>query len=185
MGPSLQRAVPELTEGRRNVLRLGHVPVLARRAPHLGEQKVPLEEVEWAAGILSRPGRGAAAAGPRRLGGESAAREALGEAQRAFAEAFEASIPCGREGEEGTGRQSGLGWWLELYHFALAGLHLGREAALDMPVGELMALSAAHSWSMGATFRGPAYEERDLLEELEGEASGEEAGAAGPGAEEA
>lgn len=148
-------------------LRLGDVPELARHCPSLMEHEVPMEEVRWAAGILSRDSAGGPPAPRRVLRGEAAV-VALEKAQAAVARAMALAIP-GREDEE-TGGSHGLGWWLALYHFALAGLHLGRAEALETPVGELMALSSANFASTGCKFGGPTYEERDVLEELEEEA---------------
>lgn len=168
---SLLRLWPERRDGEWT-LRLGDVPELARHCPHLMERKVPLEEVAWAAGILSR-GSCRAAASPLsdiRLRMDPA-QAMLDRAQEAVARALALSIP-GREDDEDSGASSGMGWWLGLYHFALAGLHLGREEAMDTPVGELMALSAAdYAWANGK-FGGPTYEEQDTLEELEGAEDG-------------
>lgn len=136
-------------------LRLGDVPLLAERCPHLMEREVPAKEVRAAAEIL---GKGCPAA--RRPRGNVSELEA---AQEAVARAMAAGIPA----EDDGGAPSGLGWWLQLYHFALAALHLGREEAMQTPVGELMALRSAHWAGFGGKFTGPAFEERDLLEELE------------------
>lgn len=150
---------------RRWTLRLGDVPLLAKHAPGLMQRSVPSEQVEWAAGILGRPACGAPAA-PSHLVLGASATEALDAAQAAVAEALALSIPSGNGDRDESGGPSGLGWWLTLYHFALAGLHLGRAEALDTPVGELFALSAAHAASFGAAFTAPTYAERDLIETL-------------------
>lgn len=147
-------------------LRLGDVPELARHCPHLMEREVPLDEVRWACGILSRPSCKAAASPVHNLRHEPA-NVVLERAQEAVARALALSIPGPDDEQDGGSR--GMGWWLGLYHFALAGLHLGRAEAMEAPVGELMALSAANYASMGGKFGGPTYEERDMLEELEGE----------------
>lgn len=150
---------------RRWTLRLGDVPLLAEHAPRLMEKSVPADQVEWAAGILGRPHCGVPAAPARLLLGASAT-EALEAAQAAVAEAMALSIPSGNGDGEEADAPSGLGWWLTLYHFALAGLHLGRAEAFDTPVGEIFALFAANAASFGAAFTAPTYAERDLIETL-------------------
>lgn len=165
---SLLRSVPALSGEKRSVLRLGHLPRLARLAPHvLDEAEVPLAEVERAAAILATDGCAAPAEPPPRLRGASA-EAALSAIRSAAAEAFAAEIPAGFGDAENSGPGNGLGWWLCLYHFALAVLHLSREGALAMPLGELFALSAAQAAACGQTFKAPTYAERDLLDALDG-----------------
>lgn len=150
---------------RRWTLRLGDVPLLAEHAPRLMERSVPTEQVEWAAGILGRPHCGVPAA-PSHLSDGPSAVAALDAAQAAVAEALVLFIPVGNGREEGDA-PSGIGWWLGLYHFALAELHLGRAEALDTPVGELFALSSASAASFGSSFTAPTYAERDLIDSLD------------------
>lgn len=169
---ALLQSVPALSGEKRSVLRLGHLPRLARLAPHaLDEGPVPIREVEHAAAILATNGCEPSANPPPRLRG-GAASAALASLRAAAADAFAASIPH-TFGEEREGPGNGLGLWLNLYFFAFSVLHLSRDAALAMPLGELFALSAANAAALGATFKAPTYAERDLLDALDEPCPGE------------
>ena len=82
----------------------------------------------------------------------------------ALAAAFATNLPAAAPG--GDAPPSGLGWWLELLHFAIADLHFGLKDALAVPLAELFALAAAGAAANGSRFTAPSYEEQDVLATL-------------------
>jgi hypothetical protein len=141
---------------------LAHFLALSAWAPGVGSPDAPPGEVARAARILDlppdealawRPGSGKPPAViPRGLREDVA---------RRLADALSTMLPL-----QDASAPSGLGWWLELLHLAVAELHLPLREALAVPVAQLYALAAAHAAANGAHFSAPAYEEQDVLATL-------------------
>ena len=64
-------------------------------------------------------------------------------------------------------KKNSLGWWIEIFEWALATYGWTESEVLKMPVARIMSLCAAYSIRNGGEFSGPDYQEADILDELD------------------